>query len=384
MQGIPESVRRAAGLGRAGAAMVLAAWLGVPAGPARAATVVEPAARLVLEGGYDSNVYLDGRGGDRMGRVSPDVGVLVKDHLYRLGLGYGADLLLYPTLVSHAVTNHRGELRLDWRPARRWTAELDAKGTYTLDPVGLAQVGVLAKGGQALLLRGGARVAWRAEKPLRLALTFQERAVRFDDGTGAAAHVPGVEAAWILSERDELAAAYRLDLFRPIGATAFQGAEAHEAKAIYRRKLDRRYALELEGGPALWTRGGQVSVVPEGAATLLYNHRWVDLRFTAQHGLALGALAHPGLYDAVEAGVAWRAGRTWRLAADSGVWRGGDVPTGDNAVTGYLLGGELTYLFGNGLSMGVAASRFARFDDPSPAHARNLVGLRVGWELKPR
>jgi len=369
---------------RAGVAAVAAAWLAASAAPALAETVVEPAARLTLEGGYDSNVYLDGRGGDQMGRVSPDVGVRFKDHLYRLDLGYGADFILYPTLVSHAIVNQRGDLDLRWRPARRWDAELDARGTYTLDPVGLAQVGVFARSGQALLLRGGGRVSWRAERPVRLALTFSERAVRFDDGTGAAAHVPGAEAAWLLSERDELAAAYRLDLFRPLGATTFKGAVGQEVKVIWRRKLDRRYNLELEGGPALWSGPGGDSLVPEGAATLLYNHRVADLRFSAQHGLALGALAHPGLYDALESGVVWRAGRSWRLLADAGVWRGGEVPSGDNAVTGYLLGGELSYLFGAGVSLGVAASRFARFDDPSPAHARNLLGLRVGWELKPR
>ncbi|HZZ86519.1 MAG TPA: hypothetical protein VFE30_18455 [Anaeromyxobacteraceae bacterium] len=364
-------------------AVLAAAWLAA-AGPARASTVTEPFARLTLEGGYDSNVYLDGRGGDRMGRVSPDLGLVLKDHLYRLQAAYGADFLLYPTLVGHAVVNQRGELGLKWRPARRWEADLDGRATYAFDPVGLAQVGVIAKGGQALLLRGAARVSWRAERLARLSLTFSERAVRFDDGTGAAAHVPGVEAAWLLSARDEVAVAYRLDLFRPLGATSFRGAAAHEAKAIWRRKLDRRYSLEVEAGPALWVGTGSTSLVPEAAATLLYGHRVIDLRFTAQHGLALGALARPGLYDALEAGAAWHAGRSWRLLADGGIWRGGEVPTGDNSVTGYLVGGELSYLFGGGASVGVAASRFARFDDPSPAHARNLVGLRVGWEVKPR
>ncbi len=385
MEGFRLSARRTTGGWVRPGAVLAAACLAASAGPARAATITEPFARLELEGGYDSNPYLDGRGGDRMGRVSPDLGVVVKDHLYRLEAAYGADFLLYPSLVSHAVVNQRADLKLKWRPARRWEAKLDARGTYTYDPVGLAQEGIIpiAGVGQALLVHADARVSWMAEQNFRLAATMSERAVQFQGGPGAIAHVPGLETAWILSAQDEVAAAYRLEVFRSLGGVAYQGSVAPEVRAIWRRKIDRRYSLELQAGPALWMGPSSTSVVPEGAATLLYAHRVVDLRLTATHELALGALARPGLYDSLESGVVWRAGRSWRLTADGGFWRGGSLPSGDNAENGYMVGGELAYLLAGGAYVGVAASRFARLDD-TPGNSRDLFGLRVGWEVKPR
>src|SRR5690242_21888902 len=84
-----------------------------------ASTVVEPIARLTLEGGYDSNALYDGSGSDRLGRISPDVGLRLRDHTWDLRLVYGGDWVYYERLAPRGFWNHRGLLQLDARPTPR-------------------------------------------------------------------------------------------------------------------------------------------------------------------------------------------------------------------------------------------------------------------------
>src|ERR671930_1062344 len=86
----------------------LAAAILCAAARATGSVQVEPIARLTLEGGYDSNVLYDGRGGNDVGRVSPDLGVHLRDHTYSLTLRAGGDLLMYGR-ESSTVWNQRGE-----------------------------------------------------------------------------------------------------------------------------------------------------------------------------------------------------------------------------------------------------------------------------------
>ncbi|HYG69282.1 MAG TPA: hypothetical protein VD838_16540, partial [Anaeromyxobacteraceae bacterium] len=75
-------------------AVAVLALLG-PVARAGASTVVEPIARLSLEGGYDSNPLYDGSGSAETGRISPDVGLRARDHLYDLQLTYGGDYVAF-------------------------------------------------------------------------------------------------------------------------------------------------------------------------------------------------------------------------------------------------------------------------------------------------
>ncbi len=51
---------------------------------------------------------------------------------------------------------------------------------------------------------------------------------------------------------------------------------------------------------------------------------------------------------------------------------------------GYGVEGEIAWLAGSGVRLGLAASRFARADTTVTTFNRNVVGLRVGWELPRR
>jgi hypothetical protein len=370
---------------RAGKAGIVAALL--CAGARSAASVqVEPIARLSLEGGYDSNVLYDGRGGDNLGRFSPDLALQLRDHTWSLGLQGGGDLLMYERRRSTPVWNQRGSLDLRARLDPRLTLESDLSAIYAPDPVGLARLGIFGRTGAALIGSGSARVSWRADHDWQVAGTLSEHVVRFDDGTGAASHEPGVEATKRFHERLDVGGAYRLDVFQGFGPASQDGL-AHEVQAVARYRWTRHVTLEAEAGPAFWISGaGQgFQVLPQAAVQLVALGRRGDaLRLTARHGVGLGNLATPGLFDSAEAAFTVRLGRSFLAHADGGLWRSGQIPWGANGVIGYGLEGEIAWLLGNGLRLGLAASRFARADTTVTTFNRNVVGLRLGWELRRR
>lgn len=366
---------------RASKAAVLAVLMCASA-RAEGSVQVEPVARLGLEGGYDSNVLYDGRGGDNLGRVSPDLGLRLRNHTWNLGLVAGGDLLMYQQRRSAPVWNQRGRLVLNARLDPRLTLESELGATYAPDPIGLARLGIFSRAGAALITSGSARLGWRMNHDWQIAGTLAEHMVRFDAGTGAASHTPGLEATRRLDERLELGGAYRFDIFQGLGAGS-RDAYAHELQAIARYRWTRRISLEAEGGAALWTSpaGGGQSVVPEASVELLASGRAGDARVTLKHGVGLGNLATPGLVDAAEVAFTVRPWRSLRLHADGGLWRSGAIPWGAGGILGYGVDGEIAWLFSRGFRMGLAVSRFARADTADTTFDRNTVGLRLGWEL---
>lgn len=366
-------------------------WIGVTllallAGPARAAaeTVAEPIARLTLEGGYDSNVLYDGTGGDRTGRISPELGLTLRDPLQTLTALYTGDYLVFDRVAPRGIWNHRALIRAIGGPERRLTYRLEAGGGWAFDPVGLAQMGVL---------RAGEHSAWTASARGRLeyelaprvagALTLTERAVVFDDGTGGAMHGPGAEALYLLDRRLALGAAYTLGVFQSFERARDTIGFSNGARARLRYRATRSITLEAHAGPALWSGPKGLAFVPEVGAELLWVLPEQDLRVGAAHGLGIGSTARPGLVDTLEFGFVRRFGRTYDLRGDGGVWHSGDAPSGANAVWSYALVGEAGMRFGTSVRVALRAARYARLDDRSSALARTIIGLRLGWSLEP-
>lgn len=346
-----------------------------------ASVVMEPVARLALEGGYDSNPAYDGSGGSQMGRVSPDVGLQLRDHTWAFSAGYGADLYAYPSsTVDQRSVNHRGRVLLDSRLTDRTELKLDGRIWYAADSIGLAQLGYVNPAGDTLIWRGDAKLSWRSTPRTTLAATLFERAATIQ-GDGVALHAPGAEVAWRLDERTDLGASYRYDAFQSIGAVPDQGT-AHEALAFARWRWTRRLRLEGEAGPGFWQGPRGSTVVPVAALTLLASDRPGDVRITARHGIGINALARASLMDSIEFGFAWRIVRNFALRGDGGFWHGGLLPDGAGATTGYGAASELVWLARRGLEIGIAASRYARIDTATPATRRNQIGLRVAWQLE--
>jgi hypothetical protein len=369
--------RRGARAAFAAAALLAAGW-------AEASVVAEPVARLAVEGGYDSNVRYDGRGGDRVAGVSPDLGFLLKDHTWNALASYGVDLLTYPTMAPGPILNQRGRLDLGWRIDPRTRFKLDFVGTYAPDPVALARLGIIEPGkGSALVIRGDSRLAWLATPRWTIAGTYAERDVAYDPKSGTLLHVPGAEAAYQLDPRTEVGAAYRFDYFQSI-TTGIPSSTAHEAKGIARWRWSRRISLEAEAGPAFWSGGDGSAVVPEAAGRFLASGREGELRLEVRHGLGISARSRPSLSDALEVGVVWRMSRSFRFRTENGIWRGATLPSGTNSNVGYGVAGELTWLATRDIEMGVGASRFAQLTEPSAATERNVVGVRIAWQLRNR
>ena len=375
------------GTRRHGKAVFLAAVLCAGA-RATASVQVDPIARLSLEGGYDSNVLYDGKGSGAA-RVSPDLGLRLRDHTWSFGAAAGVDLLAYPTPMgangSETVWNGRGTLAYHLSASPRFRFDADASGTYANDPVGLARLGIFGQTATAGFVgRGGLRGAWRLDPEWTVAGTFAEFVVHFADGTGSASHTPGVELTKRLGPRLEMGGWYRFNYFQSFTAGAGD-ATAHEVLWLMRYRWTRHLTLEASAGPAVWNpASGSTQVIPEAMAQLLGASRMGDLRLTLKHGVGLGLVGTPGLFDSVEGAFTWRLTQKVRLHADGGVWRSGDIPWGTNAALGYGLEGELAYFFLREVKVALAASRFARIDAGTSLYDRNIIGLRVGWEPRHR
>jgi hypothetical protein len=347
--------------------------------------VVDPIARLSLEGGYDSNVLHDGTTADRVGRVSPELGLRARDPRWRASLAWRGDWIRYERLAPEGTWNHRGTLLLDGRITRRLRLDANLRGSWTDDPVGLALAGVFRPGRRsALVLGGAARADYRWSRRVDAALTFSERTVRFEDATGGAMHAPGVEALWRMGARLSLGAAYGLAAFQGFDPRGDELAFSHGLKARARYRASRRLSLEATAGPALWVGRQDRALVPEVSLLALATSRFWDVRASLSHGLGIGSTATPGLVDALELGAERRFGRRLALRADGGLWHSGIAPSGREAVTGWAASGEALVLVGMNVRVGIGATHFARLDSGDPAHRRTTVGVRLGWELPVR
>lgn len=374
------------GARRIGTAVVVAALL--RAAPAAAGTVTEPIARLSLEGGYDSNALYDGRSADKVGRVQPEVGLKLHDPLYNLRALYGGELVYYERLAPGGIWNNRGEVALDSRPTPTTTLGGDLRLLQASDPRTLALAGVFRTGPQrALIVNGRGRFDWQMDELRDAAVTYGERTVVYQDGSGGAMHAPGVEVLKRLDRRLSLGAAYGFGVFQSFvpGPAPDELALSHAARLRARWRAERHVAVDGWAGPALWLpRGGRSAVVPEAFVQVLVATRGIDLRANASHALGIGATAQPGIVDSLELGGERRLGRSWFVRGDGGVWRSGAVPTGAYAVTGYAVAGEAGMILAGGLRLSLTGAHFARADSSAAAYRRSTVGLRLGWELQAR
>jgi hypothetical protein len=352
---------------------------------AKAVPQADPIARLSLEGGYDSNVLLDGSSADRTGRVSPELGLRLRDHLWDVTALYGADFIVYRELARDGTWNHRGLFALEATPSRRLTLKGALRAAYAYDPVGLAAAGVFRRDQEsALLIQAAGRADWEALHRLILAAAILERVVRFDGGTGGAMHAPSVEVLQRASRRLSVGGAYALSIFQDFRPTGTELAVAHGLRARARYRITREVEGDAFAGPAFWSGPGGTAIVPEAGAELRVAGRAWDLRVGAAHQLGIGTTAAPGLVDSLEVGTVRRFGRRFDLRADGGLWRSGEAPSGRNATLGYLVGGEAGIRVGGNVRAALAATRLGRLDDRAAALRRTTFGLRLGWELPAR
>jgi hypothetical protein len=356
-------------------------WTGARAG---ASTVVEPIARLSLEGGFDSNPLHDGSGTAETGRVSPDVGLRARDHLWDVDLTYGGDWVVFRDR-GQGIWNHRAVLRLEATPTRRLELSGRARVDYARDVLGLAAMGIFRTTRDAALFTSArARGEYRLARRFDLAGTLAERIVVFDDGTGGAMHAPGVELLARLERPLRVGVAGGVSFFQRFEEDYEEIAFAHSLRGRAELRASRTMTINLLAGPALWMGPDASAVVPEASVELLRSTRSSDLRVEMAHGLGIGSTARPALLDSAEMGAAWRFGHRAVLRGDAGLWHSGLAPSGDDATLGYATSGEAGLLFRRGLQLSLRVSRYARLDESLPELNRTVVALRFGWELETR
>src|SRR5512138_253137 len=255
-------------------------------------TVLDPIARLTLEGGYDSNALYDGSGPDQSERISPELGLRVHDELWDWKGSYRADWIRYERFAPRGILNHAAALSLDATPTRRLTLRGAVRSSYAFDPIGLAMVGVFRTGRQSALLVGGtARAEYRLTPRVDVAATAAERTVRFDDRTGGAMHQPGVEALYRATPRLSTGAAYQLGVFQSFDPGRDTLAFSNAVKARARYRATRHLTVEAAAGPAAWHGPDGSAVVPEASLEALAASRGWDLRVGLAHGLGIGSTA---------------------------------------------------------------------------------------------
>lgn len=363
-------------------AVAVLALLGTGA-RAGATTVVEPIARLSLEGGYDTNPFHDGSGATQTGRISPDVGLQARDHLYELQLTYGGDWIGYAD--RGGVWNHRGAFAFAATPTRRLELTGRARVEYAQDNLGLATFGIFRTDQQAAFFTNArGRGEYRLTHHLDLAGFLTERVVLFDDGTGGAMHAPGVELLARTSRPVRVGAAYVPSVFQDFKEDGTDISFAHSLRGRAELRSGRTLTFNLSAGPALWFGPEGSDWVPEASVELLRRTRGTDLRVELGRGLGIGSTARPSLVDSAEVGAAWRIGNRAVLRGDAGLWHSGAAPSGDDATIGYAAGGEAGLLFRSGMRLALRVARYARIDKSVPDANRTLVALRFGWELGTR
>lgn len=356
-----------------------------PVARAGASTVVEPIARLSLEGGYDSNPFHDGSTSSETGRVSPDVGFRARDHLWEVDLTYGGDWVVFRDRGGEGIWNHRGQFRLEATPTRRTELTARARVDYAQDALGLAAMGIFRRTQEsALFTTARARGEYRLTQRYDLAGALDERIVVFDDGTGGAMHAPSVEVLARLQRHLRVGVAFGSSVFQSFEEDFDETAYAHSLRGRADLRVGRTMRINVAAGPALWLGPDDDAVVPEATAELLRSTRSSDLRVELGHRLGIGSTARPSLLNYAEVGAARRMGRRFVVRGDAGLWHSGRAPSGDDTTLGYVAGGEAGILFRRGLQLSLRVGRYARLDESLPGLNRTVVALRFGWELETR
>ncbi|HYG68266.1 MAG TPA: hypothetical protein VD838_11420, partial [Anaeromyxobacteraceae bacterium] len=332
-----------------------------------------------------SNPLYDGSGSAETGRISPDVGLRARDHLYDVQLTYGGDYVAFRDR-GEGVWNHRSTFRLAATPTQRSEVSGRARLEYARDVLGLAAMGVFRTSRDAALF-GDARLRgeYRLTRRLDLAGTYWEDFVRFDDGTGGAMHAPAVELLSRAGRHLRVGAATGVSVFQQFEEESNETGFAYSLRGRAELRVGRTMRFDVLAGPAWWSGpDGDDSVVPEASMEFLRASRDSDLRVELRHGLGIGSTARPALVNSAMMGTEWRIGRRAVLRGDGGLWHSGRAPSGDDATLGYVAGGEAGLRFGTEWLLSLSAERTGRLDERIPELDRTVIALRLAWELVSR
>jgi len=247
-----------------GVKRLLAACVVLTAPAALAGTVYTPSLTVTAEERYDTDLRLrvTGGGGQLMSKLTPRLGLELKDPTLTLGTWYAADALFRHGSGSLSV-DHRGGLDLKKRLSRNLTLDSAVRVFRTTDPTSLPRQGLGATFDPILYGRASVGVGGRVSKRLNMRAAYGFEAARVypaDVGAGVGVglegrsargdfvHAPTLEAWYGLSRRLRLGAEYRYQGFQL--ASGFD--QAHTPSAALRYHLTRWVTFTARGGPVFY------------------------------------------------------------------------------------------------------------------------------------
>ncbi len=351
---------------------------------ALAGTVVEPRARVSLEERYDDDFRLNDAGvtgGQMMTKVTPRLGLDMKDPTLKLESYYAADLLMRHG-SGRVTLDHRGGLMVNKRLSRRLRVEVSGSIYRVTDPASLPRDSVARSTDPVLYGQSRVYASGRLSRVVDVGAGYSFEGVRVLTADSAAGfvHTPFAELWLRTTRRLSLGAEYRYQGF--VFGDNFQ--QAHGAFGALRYRLSRQTTFTARGGPVFFTaEDGTGGVIPRVKLELLHEAGPFDMGLVAGHDL-VGASGFTNALWADFAGLVLNRHFNDRVSVYgmASFFRNGRAP-GEGAFTweggarvaqGYALGAGLEFKINRYVSMQTAVDRIAQVGmDEEVAAGMNLT-----------
>ncbi len=363
---------------------------GAPA--ALAATVVEPRAKVTLEERYDDDFRLNAEGGTSgqlMTKLTPRLGLDVKDPSLTLESFYATDLL-----VRHGsgklTLDHRGGLSVRKLLSRRLRVEVSGSLYRVTDPTSLPRESVARAAQPVLYGQTRVYVSGRMSRRWDVGAGYAMEGVRVLEGDHATGfvHTPFVETWLRTTRRLSLGAEYRYQAFLYGGELD----QAHSVAAALRYRLTRQMTFTGRAGPVSYLGAdGTRGVLPRVKLELLYEPgERFDMGFVAGHDL-VGASGFTNALWADYAGLVFNHHFTQRVSVYGvgSFFRNGRAPNvgafslsgAERVAQGYALGAGLQFKVNEYVSVQGAVDRIAQVGAGGAAEdvglTRNVAAVRL-------
>ncbi|HEX8438674.1 hypothetical protein [Archangium sp.] len=366
---------------------------GAPA--ALAATVVEPRAKVTLEERYDDDFRLNagGTGGQFMTKLTPRLGLEVKDPSLTLESFYATDLLLRHG-SGRLTMDHRGGLSVRKLLSRRLRVEVSGSLYRVTDPTSLPRESVARAAQPVLYGQTRVYVSGRASRRVDVGAGYGMEGVKMLEGEHATGfvHTPFVEGWLRATRRLSLGAEYRYQAFL-FGDELDQ---AHGVVAALRYRLTRQMTFTGRAGPVSYVGAdGTRGLLPRVKLEVLHEAGRFDMGFVAGHDL-VGASGFTNALWADYAGLVFNQHFTHRLSmyGAASFFRNGRAPNegaftlggAERVAQGYALGAGLEFKVNEYMSVQGAVDRIAQVGAGGAAAdvglTRNVAAVRlhmIGW-----
>lgn len=356
---------------------------------ALAGTVLDPSLKLTAEERYDDDFRLaEGTGGQLMTKLSPQLGLEVKDPRTKTEAFYAADLLVRHG-SGNASLDHRGGLTLGYELSRRLKLDFTGKLFRVTDPTSLPREGVARSLSPTLYGQAKLSMTGRATERLDLKASYAfEGAKVYEQGFAPGfVHTPSLEAWYRETRRLSLGLEYRYQGF----LFDNQFSHAQGAFAGLRYRLSRPTTLTVRGGPVLYTSPeGQSGWLPRAVVDLERDGELLDLGLAVGHDL-VGASGFTNALWADYASVMVSRRFDDRLSAHAAAsyFRNGRAPSegafrwyqSPYVSQGYAVGGSVDYRLTREVTLQGAVDRIAQVGAGDVAAgvnlARNVLAVRL-------